>query len=203
MADDFDRAEEWVRLRDVYAKMYDGELEAVAEEAYDLSEIALPLLKEEIARRKLPIQVRDAPLDATKKPAIDPADLELAVVAQVLDVTEARRLKGVLDEAGIPSYFGPDNLIDVDAYLGSYARAVELKVRAEDIRVASRAIAESSPPIEDAEFVCPQCKSPEIVLDEREEAQENEQAEDEAFHWSCDACGYQWSDDGIERQEST
>ena len=56
-----DQAEEWRRLpgKEFYAGMNDGELEVVAIEAYDLTDAAKPLSKDEIARRGLKIQFRN------------------------------------------------------------------------------------------------------------------------------------------------
>ena len=74
-----------------------------------------------------------------------------------------------------------------------------------DYARASRAIAESSPEIEDANFVCPECKSPEIVLQGLGEDEETDAPDaavvDSSFHWICDACGHEWTDDGIEQQQ--
>ena len=53
-----DQAEEWRRLTELYARMNEGELEAVANEAYDLTDVARPLLKDEIAKRGLKIPLR-------------------------------------------------------------------------------------------------------------------------------------------------
>lgn len=69
-----------------------------------------------------------------------------------------------------------------------------------------------SKPEDDIGFnvLCPQCHSPEVVFQGREmgatdnpETVDDTQEEegppaDAKFNWSCDACGYQWQDDGIE-----
>jgi DNA-directed RNA polymerase subunit M/transcription elongation factor TFIIS len=45
--------------------------------------------------------------------------------------------------------------------------------------------------------VCPSCHSPDIIFEGLEPQSENET--DSKYKWSCDGCGHQWTDDGIER----
>jgi hypothetical protein len=48
---------------------------------------------------------------------------------------------------------------------------------------------------------CPRCRSVEVVFDSREldgkEIQPGVARPDSKYNWQCDACGYQWQDDGI------
>jgi hypothetical protein len=56
--------------------------------------------------------------------------------------------------------------------------------------------------VEEDGIRCPRCRSVEVVFDSREsDAREVEPGvakEDSKYNWHCDACGYQWQDDGIE-----
>ncbi len=57
--------------------------------------------------------------------------------------------------------------------------------------------------IEEDGIQCPRCHSVEVVFDSREsDGREVEPAiarEDSKYNWHCDACRYQWQDDGIEK----
>src|SRR5262245_21039277 len=56
--------------------------------------------------------------------------------------------------------------------------------------------------VEEDAIRCPRCCSVEVVCDSREsdagEVEPGVAKEDSKFNWHCDACGYQWQDDGIE-----
>jgi DNA-directed RNA polymerase subunit RPC12/RpoP len=56
--------------------------------------------------------------------------------------------------------------------------------------------------VEEDGIRCPSCRSLEVVFDSREsdagEVEPGVVKEDSKYNWHCDACGYQWQDDGIE-----
>jgi hypothetical protein len=113
-----DRVEEWRRLKDLYAHVTDEELQALADNGYELTDVAKQALTGEILARGLQIQVRDAPAPpgSSHEPSdVDPSDLDLMVVDRVWDITEARQVKSILNDARIPSYLGPENLEDVES----------------------------------------------------------------------------------------
>jgi ribosomal protein L37AE/L43A len=43
----------------------------------------------------------------------------------------------------------------------------------------------------DYAVLCPKCRSGAVVLEERDSSSTA------PFHWHCDACGHQWSNEGI------
>jgi hypothetical protein len=57
-----DRAEEWRRLKELYLEKSDEELELVAADAYELTDVAQQALQAEIARRGLKIEMKKAPI---------------------------------------------------------------------------------------------------------------------------------------------
>jgi DNA-directed RNA polymerase subunit M/transcription elongation factor TFIIS len=136
---------------------------------------------------------------------------------------DARRVKGILDNYGVPSYYGPDNTEDVETLGPLFAAAaaeaarrgyevgIDLKVPRRYRDQAARAFANwaadqppSDPdPTADADYTaqCPKCYSPEIVLEGLDGAAPD--PTDAAFKWHCDACGHSWSDDGVEKERST
>src|SRR4051794_23313055 len=81
-----DRAEEWRRLKELYLEKSDEELEVVAHDAYELTDVARQALEAEIARRGLKLEMRKAPepeLEVQGNFILDPSDLNLVSVQQV------------------------------------------------------------------------------------------------------------------------
>jgi DNA-directed RNA polymerase subunit M/transcription elongation factor TFIIS len=201
-------AEEWRRVQEQYAHMNDDELQGVADEAYELTEIAQQVLQAEISGRGLDIKLRSAPVETAVEPEecaddFDPSELNLTVVHRVWDLAEARQAKNILNDAGIPSYLGQDNVENVDEFKSTFDGGVDLRVREVDSQRAMRALAESIPlePDDDAEYIshCPKCHSPEIVF-QGLDTEAARSAFESKFNWRCDACGHQWKDDGIEQE---
>lgn len=194
-----DSLDEWRRLKDLYARMNEGELEAVASEAYDLTDIARPLLKDEIDRRglKIPLQTERGRRDPVLSTSFDPSKLDLAVAATLWEAGHAEKVKELLDAAGIPSFWGPKNVEQPDGL--HFEDGVDVTVREEDLSRARSGIANLLPPEPDAtkEFslTCPKCHSPEIVFQGMDE-------KTGIFAWSCDTCGHEWNDDGVEQTPS-
>jgi DNA-directed RNA polymerase subunit M/transcription elongation factor TFIIS len=193
-----DQSDEWQRLRELYACMNEGELEVVANEAYDLTDVARPLLKDEIARRGLKIQLLTerpkrgaAPVLST---GFDPSKLDLVVARTFWTQDAARSAKAFLTEAGIPCYFGPDNVETVEDLKCGFDDGVDLTVREEDYSRVVAALAQLIPREqlsgeEDFSIDCPKCHSPEIMFHDVDEGAK--------YSWSCDACGHEWKDDGV------
>ena len=91
-----DRAEEWRRLKELYLEKSDEELELVAHDAYELTDVARQALEAEIARRGLKLEMRKVPepeLEMRGNFIPDPSELNLVSVQQVFDREEAMRLK--------------------------------------------------------------------------------------------------------------
>lgn len=186
-----DQAAEWRRLKDLYSQMNEGELEIVANEAYDLTDLARPLLRDEIASRGLKIPLRTA--RSAKLPA-NPSKLDLVLAGTLWDLDRARTVHQLLEDAGIPSFWGPDNVENLDALKFSPEEGLDLMVRADDLARVQAGLAQIMPhEAEEKEYsvVCPKCHSAEIVFNELDE-------KTSTFNWSCDTCGHVWSDDGVE-----
>ena len=202
-----DSGEEERRLQDQYAHMTDDELQVVADDSYDLTEIARRALQSEISQRGLDIKLKDAPEPAAAPEAVDEAngleeDSALIEVRYASDLAEARKLQQILDAAGIPYCWGPDNLESIDRFPASFSEGLALKVCRWDQSRAIRALDLASPepdaPEEpDSVAVCPKCHAPDIVFQGRDP---EPATADSKFKWSCDACGHQWEDDGIEHE---
>jgi|HubBroStandDraft_6_1064221.scaffolds.fasta_scaffold47398_3 DNA-directed RNA polymerase subunit M/transcription elongation factor TFIIS len=201
-----DGIEESRRLQEFYAQLTDEALQATADEGYQLTDTAKEALQAEILTRGLKIKLKDAPRQPgfpDQANSFDPSDLDLVVVQRVWDIDEARQLKRILDDARIPSYLGPNNLESVDDYKGTFENGIDLKVREVDDQLARAAISQSSPQETQNEEayipVCPKCHSDQIVFQSLDTSLHPDSAFDAKFNWSCDACGHQWKDDGIEK----
>jgi hypothetical protein len=151
--------EEWSRLTDLYSRMSEGEIEKLANEAYELTDMARDVLRGEISRRGLRLQLLDQPappeiaLPEERPENFDPAELDLVGYGRVYDLADAQWTKNVLDQAGVPSYFGPDNLENVEelgplfatdeaeAQRRGFEAGIELKIPSKHSRQASQALA--------------------------------------------------------------
>src|SRR4051812_27352394 len=123
------------RLEEFYSGQMDGELEKVAAQAYDLTEIAREALRAELAKPGLtPRFVEEAPVILKQTPVPKPGDppppeaptenllrsdgeLELrrmVTVRQFRDLPEALLAKGCLDSAGIECALVDDNIVRMD-----------------------------------------------------------------------------------------
>jgi hypothetical protein len=172
---DFDVNRQWSDLQELYGSMADEELQAVANDGYQLTDIARQALRAEISRRHLDIVLNEtAPLsDDEEEPHgdFDPANLSLVTAFRVWDIDEARRVKEALDAAFIPSYLGPDNIENVDQLPAITESGVAVRVREGDSPRAKFATRDVRAPHEKEEEIteyvahCPKCQSEEIVFE--------------------------------------
>jgi hypothetical protein len=208
-----DPVSEQRQLRERYAGMTDEEIESVADEAYDLTEIAQESLRAEIRSRRLSIQLREAPAPSEKPESgssrLNPSDLDLDVVHRAWDMEDARLAKETLDVWSVPSYIGPDNVDDLANFHGSFEHGVEIKVEKADQQRAFAALAmmprsetETNPEADAVNTMacCPRCSSTEIVFESLDPTPDGKSGFNSKFNWTCDACGYKWKDDGIEQE---
>jgi len=216
-----DQQEQWHQLTDTYRHMTEEELGRVAADAFDLVPIAREALQAVVAERGLKIQLAAAPpapeptkssdgngfVDAPED-SEDP-DYKLVRVRTVRNESEAKQVKALLDARFIASCLGPEDIVDLEDFKGSYEGGVELKVHAFNRRRAFDVLRLLAPededpdaePDDDAEYavLCPKCHSQEVFLRD-----DGPQAEATAakvkFKWQCDGCGHQWEDEGIEEK---
>jgi DNA-directed RNA polymerase subunit M/transcription elongation factor TFIIS len=215
---DFDPNREWRRLSEVYAAMNEDELQAVADDAYELTDIAKQVLQAEISHRGLSIELKkQAPASEDQEPVYDdanyapPPEEDLEELQRVWNMDEAKDIKSRLDAGSVPSYLGPESVDDIRLLRASFERGVAVKVRISDSQRAMGVLANSYRPPEgeapadepdDVEYEvhCPKCHSTEIVFQSLEPDPATKSAFDSKFNWSCDACGHRWKDDGMESE---
>lgn len=220
--------QEWRELQARYEQMSDEELQLLANEAYELTDMAKELLQGEITRRGLKMKLLTEPpaigdvMPTIEDEDFDPEHLDLVSGGHVWDMDDARRFKTICNDAGVPSFFGPNNEEDVEAIAPlfeagkakgeerGYEVGIEVKTpRAYKYRFqAALRYADAQSPSTDPEepepgdYVarCPKCHSPEIVFEGLDGAAAD--PNDAAFKWHCDTCGHTWSDDGVEKERS-
>jgi hypothetical protein len=180
------------RLAAFYAGQLDGELEKVASEAYELSDLATEVLKAELQKRGLSVELAEhAPVPVKNAP--EPGDpleegLEAAVAQQELpeakgdgdidgmvtirtfrDLPEALLAKGSLDSAGMKCALVDDNIVRMDWFWSNAMGGVKVLVNREDVTVAEEILAQPIPENFDVSGVgeygqprCPKCGSLDI-----------------------------------------
>jgi hypothetical protein len=188
-----------------YEHMTEGELYALADEAYDLTEIAREALQAVITERGFTVRLKLEPALLRAEP---PEDDEGLINFQWPDNADhAWRWMKVLTAAGIPSFLGPDNVMHLEEFQGRFDGPVSLKIRDVDRHRAYAAVARArarwgdDDPHDGKDYaiLCPKCHSAKIVLKGRD-SMLAEPPPTAKFLWSCDACGHQWVDEGITQE---
>lgn len=180
------------RLTEFYSGQMDGELEKVAHQAYELTDLARSALKAEIARRGLGIDlVENAPLITKKELPIMPGDppprpptpspapdgeLELrnlVTIRKFRDLPEALLAKGSLESAGIEAVLTDDNIVRLDWFWSNLMGGIKLNVDPQDAEVANSILDQPIPEGFDVAGVgeyqqprCPRCQSLDVTFRE-------------------------------------
>jgi hypothetical protein len=172
----------------------DGELEKVSGQAYELTDLAREVLKAEIRRRGLSVElVEIAPVVMKKEPPAMPGDpsppelpteshtpysgeLELrnwVTIRKFRDLPEALLAKGSLESAGIEAVLTDDNMVRMDWFWSNLMGGVKLHVGSEDAEAANNILDQ---PIPDGFSVagvgeykqprCPKCQSLDVNFQE-------------------------------------
>ena len=160
-----------------YEHVTEEELCALAENAYDLTEIAREALQAVLSQKGITVRLRlEPPLPARVE------DEDLVIFRREQSVENARRTMQLLAAAGIPSF-------------------LSLDVRADDLQRAHAAWHAGDDQEEEKDYavLCPKCHSAQLVL-QRGEPELKEPYFTAKFQWRCAACGYQWVDDGFTKE---
>lgn len=186
-----DPGQERQRLSEFYAGQMDGELEKVASQAYDLTEIAREVLHAELIKRGLAADlVEQAPVIVNKPVGPQPGDPPLppeppeeellpeegeltlrrmVTLRRFRDLPEALLAKGSLDSAGIYCALADDNTIRMDWFYSNAIGGIKLLVDSEDAAEAQEVLTQPIPENFDVSGVgqyqqprCPKCGSLDI-----------------------------------------
>ena len=223
-----DPEQERRRLADFYAYQMDGELEKVAGQADDLTEVAREALRAEMTRRGLMTSLsEESDVAAAGKSAsptrpstvgAEPDDeLEthgMVSIRQFRDLPEALFAKGSLESAGIECTLIDDNMVRLDWFISNLLGGVKLQVKPEDATVAEEILSQPIPENFDVAGVgeyeqprCPKCQSLDVNFQEVAPAAYLSAAVSVPFPfhlraWRCHSCDAEWEDDGADAAET-
>jgi hypothetical protein len=187
-----DPERERLRLIEFYSRQMDGELEQVARQAYNLTDIAREALSVEMSRRGLSSELVEIPPVAPVIAALpsDPPQPALAdeefpssdgefelrnmvTIRQIRDLPEALLAKGSLESAGIEVVLIDDNVIRLDWFWSNLMGGIKLKVAPEDVEAANEILNQPIPEGFDVTGVgeyqqpfCPKCQSRDVTFQE-------------------------------------
>jgi DNA-directed RNA polymerase subunit M/transcription elongation factor TFIIS len=208
---------ELLRLSEHYRRMTDEELISLAQDTSELTDMAKQTLAMEISQRKLKVPPVDqvSRRDEVRPPAPsseeddDPyaEDRELNEICTVWSPEDALQLQRLLDVAGIPFFMGAENATRVDAGTMNFAQGISVKVMRVGLPWAWQVMrhyepkdAPPEPKLEElgeAAIYCPKCHSTEVIFDELDGDSKSPQK----FKWTCESCGNEWEDEGVETEE--
>jgi hypothetical protein len=188
--------EEWQRLTKLYGEMSDGELLQLAEGYTDLTEIAQPILRDEMKKRGLgdptaPTAKAPVPQEPEGDGEGESVEYTWKVLLCQCDTTEeAYYLKAALKRQDLDAW-----ITEPDATTITGVRFPKVFVAADQLEEAQRIAAQPIPQdiLDEAkeplpeDFVapeCPRCHSSESLLVSIEPTNQ----------WRCDECGAEWSD---------
>jgi len=215
------------RLTEFYSGQMDGELEKLAGQAYDLTELAREALLAEISKRALSVDlVLERPVPPPKPalpgdpppetpPVEVPQDGEfefrrMVAIRQFRDLPEALLAKGSLDSAGIDCVLADDNMVRLDWFISNLIGGVKLLVQPEDAPEANAILNQPIP--EDLDVLgvgtyeqprCPSCGSLDVTFQELNRPVSyltvwlNVPIPVYRRAWRCHSCQVEWEDDGV------
>jgi hypothetical protein len=150
-------------------------------------------------------------------------DRRLVDICTVWSLRDALDVQRLLDRAGIPFFMGPEKAPGVAELKSDFSKGVSVQIMQIGIPWARQAMADyfpkdEPPEVEEAQLEeppvhCPRCQSTEVIFNRLTSEPPGSLAvaggEPEfppsltgmppKFDWTCDACGYEWQDDGVLR----
>ena len=135
------------RLSEIYSRKTDVELQQVDTQSGELTDIAQEVLREELARRRLPQNLEQQ--DVVGQNELEFRDL--VTIRAFWGLLEAQLAKGLLDSAGIESFLFDDNMVRMDWFNANALGGVKLRVDAHNMDAANRVLQEVSDNVEPEE----------------------------------------------------
>ena len=210
-------AGESLQIAERYRRMSDDELIALARETSALTDLAQQALAGELSHRRLKIPSEELATRSVPSPAPDIPDdddpyaeeHELVQICTVWSLEDARQVQKLLETAGIPFYMGEEKATAVDQVTSNFQDGVSVGIMSVGVPWAREAMQHYVPKDAPAEtepeqsgevaIHCPKCHSTEVVFDRLVNEAADSRAEELAkYRWTCDSCGNEWEDDGIE-----
>lgn len=145
----------------------------------------------------------------------DPYEEErkLVTLVTVWSLRDALKVQAILDGAGTPFYMGPEKATGVEQVTSDFSKGVAVQIMRVGWPWAYDALnrnyfPQDQPPSElpkdpkPLAVRCPRCKSNDVIFSGLAPV-EGASLEDSPrrFRWTCDACGNEWEDEGIGKEE--
>ena len=135
-----DPEQEKLRLEELYASHTDEQLENVAAQAHELTEVAREALRAELATRGLYV----GQLDETSLGQDRAEFRDLVTIRTFWNLMEADLAKGLLDAAGIETFLFDDNMVRLDWFNANALGGVKLRVDAANVEAANQVLEETA-----------------------------------------------------------
>ena len=133
-----DPEEESRRLAEVYSSQSDEELERVAGQGSELTDLAREALRAELTKRGVYVGQLEEPGDSKA-----PEFRDLVPIRTFWNLLEAQLAKGLLESAGIETFLFDDNMVRLDWFNANALGGVKLRVDADKVEEATRVLEES------------------------------------------------------------
>jgi hypothetical protein len=199
MGSDFDGERQ--RLTQVYFGMTLEELGLVVADSASLTDVARDVLKTELARRGLAVEMDDTPADEYFF-----EERNLVSIRRFRDLPEALLAKGSLESSGIECFLADDNMVRMDWFISNLLGGIKLAVNQDDVEAATAILDEPVPETLDVEGVgeyqqprCPECQSLDVNFEQLSKIAYPSAwlglpmpLHDKA--WTCRSCGHKWQD---------
>jgi hypothetical protein len=134
-----DPDQERKRLAELYAGQTNEELESVAAQAFELTDVARETLRAELMKRDL----YAGQLDEIEQGHDDAEFRDLVTIRSFWNLAEAELAKGAVEAAGIEAFLFDDNMVRLDWFNANALGGVKLRVDAENAEAANRALEEA------------------------------------------------------------
>ncbi|HEX3820318.1 MAG TPA: DUF2007 domain-containing protein [Candidatus Sulfotelmatobacter sp.] len=135
-----DPEQERGRLAEVYGSQSDEELQQVATEAPELTDIARETLRAELTKRGLYIGQLEEPVESAEAEFRD-----LVEIRRFWNLLEGELAKGLLEAQGIEAFLFDDNMLRMDWFNANAIGGVKLRVDARNVEEANRILEENAP----------------------------------------------------------
>jgi hypothetical protein len=199
------------QVSQLYARMSDPELKALADAAWSLTGTGKEALLAELASRELKFEL----VTIAPAPIKDPPS-NLVTVRKFRDVPEALLAKGFLESGGVESFLVDETTIRMDWMWSNLLGGVKLCVNREDVEAADQILSQEIPDKFDFEGTeefdqphCPQCDSLDISYDDLNKPATYASTfmlgvpiQIKSRRWNCQNCGYIWDQEEEESEQS-
>jgi len=201
--------EERGRLVESYGRLSDGELEKIAAEADELTNVAREVLRAELQHRGLQAELVE------HRGSAEPEIRDLVTLRQFRDLPEALLAKGSLESAGIECSLADDNMVRLDWFYSNAVGGIKLLVDRQDFADAEQLLTQPIPEhfeVSEGQFEqpkCPNCGSLDVTFQELNKpvafvtAYFGVPVPLKRRAWRCHSCDLEWEEGDAPNQEQS